>query len=195
MRIKIYKTIFIILLIGAIITIMLIITQYKQNLINEEQNKEVIDTFSKIDEEDSKQLTLNGYNVIGTIEIPKINIKYPILEVENPSPESTKTPMKYSIIKYWGGKVNEYGNLSIAGHNKYDGTMFGKTKNLNIGEIIKLEDLEKNVIDYEIYDKFLTNPNDTSILLTKDINIREVTLITCTRGNKERLIIKAKQKI
>ena len=101
--------------------------------------------------------------------------------------------MKYSIIKYWGGKVNEYGNLSIAGHNKYDGTMFGKTKNLNIGEIIKLEDLEKNVIDYEIYDKFVTNPNDTSILLTKDIKIREVTLITCTRGNKERLIIKAKQ--
>ena len=101
--------------------------------------------------------------------------------------------MKISIVKYWGGKVNDYGNLSIAGHNNHNGTMFGKTKNLEIGDIVELTDLEKRTIQYEIYDKFVTDPNDVSILATNDNSIREVTLITCTNGNKNRLILKARE--
>ena len=101
--------------------------------------------------------------------------------------------MKLSIIKYWGENVNDYGNLSIAGHNNYDGTMFGKTKKLQIGDIVEMTDLTGQTISYSIYDIFVTDPNDVSILLPKDEKIREVTLITCTNGNKERLILKAKE--
>lgn len=101
--------------------------------------------------------------------------------------------MKYSIVKYWGENVNDYGNLSIAGHNNYDGTMFGKTKNLVLGDIVELTDLNNQTINYEIYDIFVTDPNDVTILETKDKSIREVTLITCTNGNKERLILKARE--
>ena len=108
-------------------------------------------------------------------------------------PEETKEPMKISIVKYWGGKVNEYGNLSIAGHNNYDGTMFGKTKKLKIGDIVELTDLENQTIQYQIYNIFVTDPNDVTILETKDETIREVTLITCTNGNRSRLILKAKE--
>lgn len=120
-------------------------------------------------------------------------MEYPILELEDINPEEAKAPMKLSIIKYWGGKVNEYGNLSIAGHNNYNGTMFGKTKKLEIGDMVELTDLNNTTIKYQIYDKFVTDPNDVTILHTKDNNIREVTLITCTNGNKERLILKAKE--
>lgn len=101
--------------------------------------------------------------------------------------------MKYSIVKYWGENVNEYGNLSIAGHNNYDGTMFGKTKKLQLGDKVELTDLKNQTIQYEIYDIFVTDPNDVTILQTKDKSIREVTLITCTNGNKNRLILKAKE--
>ena len=125
--------------------------------------------------------------------IPKINIQYPILAIETSNPEETKEPMKYGIVRYWGGNVNAYGNLSIAGHNNYNGTMFGKTKNLEIGDIVELTDLTKTTMQYEIYDIFVTDPNDVSILATNDETIREVTLITCTNGNRERLILKAKQ--
>ena len=59
--------------------------------------------------------------------------------------------MKFSIVKYGGGSVNGFGNLSIAGHNNYDGTMFGKTKNLEVGDIVKLTDLKKQTITYQIY--------------------------------------------
>ena len=140
-----------------------------------------------------ENIEMNGYKVIGIVTIPKIELQYPILDIDTYNPEETKEPMKISIVKYWGGKVNEYGNLSIAGHNNYDGTMFGKTKNLEIGDIVELTDLENTTIQYQIYDKFVTDPNDVTILATNDETIREVTLITCTNGNKNRLILKAKE--
>ena len=71
--------------------------------------------------------------------------------------------------------------------------MFGKTKYLESGDIIELTDLNNVTIQYSIYDIFVTDPNDVTILQTKDESVREVTLITCTNGNKQRLILKAKE--
>lgn len=194
MKLKIYKILFTILLIAVIIVIGLIAIKYGRNHINDKENQKTVETFSRVVTEDSQEnVTMNGYKVIGVVKIPKIQIEYPILDIDTYNPEETKEPMKISIVKYWGGKVNEYGNLSIAGHNNYDGTMFGKTKKLEIGDIVELTDLENNTIQYQIYDKFVTDPNDVTILTTNDETIREVTLITCTNGNKNRLILKAKE--
>ena len=44
-----------------------------------------------------------------------------------------------------------------------------------------------------IYNIFVTDPNDTSILETEDKTKRELTLITCKNGRSERLIIKARE--
>lgn len=199
-ELKIYKAIFYMLLIAGIIIIGMIIYKYGSNQKNEKQSQEVVEAFSNIDfsnnEEESGsqiQLEYKGYKVIGIVKIPKINIEYPILEIGDIDPESAKAPMKLSIIKYWGENVNDYGNLSIAGHNNKDGTMFGKTKKLQNGDIVELTDLNGQTIQYSIYDIFVTDPNDVSILLPKDELIREVTLITCTNGNKQRLILKAKE--
>ena len=194
----IYKTILYILLTILLITVILIIYKYGSNQINEKESQEVIETFKNIEsskeQEDQTEIELEykGYKMIGIVKIPKINIEYPIIEIGDIDPESAKAPMKLSIIKYWGENVNDYGNLSIAGHNNKDGTMFGKTKKMQIGDIVELTDLKNQTIQYSIYDIFVTDPNDVSILLPKD-NIREVTLITCTNGNKERLILKAKE--
>ena len=193
MKLKIYRAIFIILLLGAIILIALIAIKQWKSTENEKENEEVVETFSNIGIQDNETVQLKGYNVIGIVAIPKINIQYPILAIKTSNPEETKEPMRYGIVRYWGGNVNDYGNLSIAGHNNYNGTMFGKTKNLEIGDIVELTDLTKTTMQYEIYDIFITDPNDVSILATNDETIREVTLITCTNGNRERFILKAKQ--
>lgn len=193
MKLKIYKVILAILLIAFIIVLGLIIAKYFNSQKNEELNQETVETFSNINTQENEKIEMQGYEVIGIVKIPKINLEYPILNIETSNPEETKAPMKISIVKYWGGKVNDYGNLSIAGHNNHNGTMFGKTKNLEIGDIVELTDLEKRTIQYEIYDKFVTDPNDVSILATKDNSVREVTLITCTNGNKNRLILKARE--
>ena len=193
MKLKIYKIIFTILLIIFFIVLSLIIIKYVGNQITEKENQEIVETFSTVDNKENEKIEMQGYEVIGIVKIPEINLEYPILDIETANPEETKEPMKISIVKYWGGNVNDYGNLSIAGHNNYDGTMFGKTKQLQLGDIVELTDLEKNTIKYEIYEKFVTDPNDVTILATNDSSIREVTLITCTNGNKNRLILKARE--
>lgn len=194
MKLKIYKILFIILIILAIVTISFIVLKYSKNYLAEKENQKTVETFSsQLDNEKNEEITMNGYKIIGIVKIPKIEIEYPIVDIDTYNPEETKEPMKFAIVKYWGTNVNEYGNLSIAGHNKYDGTMFGKTKNLEIDDIVELTDLNHQTIQYKIYEKFITNPNDVTILQTKEENIREVTLITCTNGNKQRLILKAKE--
>lgn len=215
MKLKICKIIFIILLIAAIIVLGLIIFKYGRNQINEKETQEIVDAFRNIDfpdtvaeneinqngivegeitnTEKAMPLEYKGYKVIGIVNIDKIGIEYPILEIENIDPETAKVPLQYSIIKYWGNDVNDYGNLSIAGHNYIDGTMFGKIKKLEIGDIIELTDLTGKTVQYSVYDIFSTEPNDVSILLPEEENSREVTLITCTNGNKKRLIVKARE--
>ena len=204
MKLKIYKCFFIILIIALIIVIGLIILKNINSYLNDIENGKIVEAFiqsvdreiienEETNENEKQDVYMNGYKVIGTIKIPKINIEYPILDVETNNPADTEKPMKISIVKYWGGKVNDYGNLSIAGHNNYNGTMFGKTRKLEIGDFIELTDLDGNTIQYQIYDKFIVDPNDITILKTNDEKIREVTLITCTNGHKNRLIIKAKE--
>jgi len=204
MKLKIYKTFFIILILIIIVLSVLIVIKYRKSYLNEQENKEVLEVFSKeisnienLEEnnENEVNIKINGYKVIGIVKIPKINIEYPILDIDTYNPSETKEPLKYSIVKYWGNSVNEYGNLSIAGHNNYDGTMFGKTKKLRIGDLVELTDLNNKTIQYSIHNVFKTDPNDVSILETNNQNIREVTLITCTNGNRQRLIIKAKEVI
>lgn len=194
MKNKVYKVIYILLIIALIIVVILIAGKELTSKNNEKLNQEVLSEFNNItDTNQIGELTLNGYDVIGKVKIPKINIEYPILNIETSNPEETKVPMRYGIVKYWGGNVNDYGNLSIAGHNNYNGTMFGKTKKLEIGDIVELTDLTNRTIQYKINEIFITDPNDVSILKTEDETVREVTLITCTNGNKERLILKARE--
>lgn len=188
----IYKIIFTILVIVAIIIFLIILKKRCDDKSYDKENLQVVEMFHQSEKEVQDEeicLEMSGHKVIGIIKIPVINLEYPIIEY------TTKETMKLSISKFCGGNINDFGNVSLAGHNNYSGTMFGKNKNLKIGDKIYLTDLSKKNIEYEIYDVFVTNPNDTTILETKDDSIREITLITCKNGRSERLIIKAKQNV
>lgn len=184
-RLIFYKVIFVIIAISTIILAILMIYQHRQRQENEERNKEILQELNNNQQAENEIINIDGVKVIGSIKIPKIDLEYPILE------ETTKNNMNLSITKFCGGNINDYGNLALAGHNNRDGTMFGKTKKLQIGDKIELTDLNKVTITYSIVEIFITDPNDVSVLTTGDEKIREVTLITCSNGNKERLVIKA----
>lgn len=191
---KIINIFIIILILAAIIVFGVIIYRYSQYQKNSEEAIEVVAQIEKEFEEKSGteqkvETEYKGYGVVGIIEIPKINIKYPILNKTNDD------SMQYSITKFAGGEVNSIGNFVVAGHNYLDGSMFGKVKQLEIGNEIKLTDLYNNTVTYEIFDIYSVDPNDTSILESVQENTREVTLITCTKGHVERLITKAREKI
>lgn len=184
---KVYNFLLITIIVLIIIVIGLIVIKYGKNRINEKEISSALLDIKQAGQNTTRQLKYKGFDVIGIIQIPKINIEYPILAV------TTKETMRISITKFWGNGVNEVGNLCLAGHNNYDGTMFGKAKKLEVGDVINLTDLEGTSKQYKIYDKYITNPNDISITETKEFGSRELTLITCSNGNKERLIIKAKE--
>ena len=193
MKLKLYKIFLVILFVFIGINIYFIIIKYTNSNLVEKENKKIVETFFR-EKSNDREINMKGYRVIGIVKISKIKIEYPILDIDNYNPEETKEPMKISIVKYWGGNVNDFGNLSIAGHNNYNGTMFGKIKFLEKGDIIEVTDLNNQTLKYFIENIFVTDPNDVTILQTIDEGVREVTLITCTNGNRQRLVLKAREK-
>ena len=191
---KVYNLIIAVLIVALIVVIAMIVIRYGGNYLNE---KEVSASLTTIEEtlnsketeqlESLPELEFKGYKVEGIIEIPKINIKYPIIDHTN---EET---MKVSITKFWGPQANEIGNYTVAGHNNKDGTMFGKTKYLQIGDKIRLTNLRNETIKYEIFKIYSIEPDDVECVESVQSGTREITLITCTNGHKNRLVTKARQ--
>ena len=187
----VYKIILIMLIIAGIIIFAIIFRKQYNDQVYDKENDEVTKNFHELQEAQNQEqpieLQMQGHKVIGIINIPAIDLEYPIID------KTTKETMRISISKFSGGEINEIGNVALAGHNNYSGTMFGKNKNLKIKDKIYLTDLTRRTIEYEIYNIFVTDPNDTSILETEDKTKRELTLITCKNGRSERLIIKARE--
>ena len=185
----------ILLLILVIIAIILIVTIGKI-ISNRNQNDENLkQIISQVNENiqtntdgEIPYIEYQGYQVIGLIQISKINLEYPILI------ETTKDSLTKSITRFGNGKVNEVGNLCLAGHDYINNSMFGGINKLENGDEILITDLYGNKVTYTVFDKYTTNPDDTSVLESVDSNKREVTLITCSNGNKDRLIIRATEK-
>ncbi len=179
------------LIIIAIVVGILICNKYVGRQKNEKKLSEIVTAIENIDvaeaQKKQEKIKIEGYEVEGIIEIPKINIKYPIIN------ETNDAAMKVSITKFWGNKINEIGNYTMAGHNNKDGTMFGKTKYLEIGDTIKMTDLSLNTIEYEIFKIYTIDPDDVTCVESIEPGTREITLITCTNGHKNRLITKARE--
>lgn len=200
-KMKIYKIILLVLILAIIIVLSLITIKVVKSNINEKNLKETVaqiyaqEELTPVSEEDNSENTISaideidmdikGNKVVGIIKIPKIGLEYPILE------KTTVDTLNLSITKFWGNKINEIGNVTLAGHNMLNGTMFGKVKDLQEGDIIELTDIQKVTLKYKIYKIYVTDPNDISCILPEKENVREITLITCTNGNKNRLIVKA----
>ena len=129
----------------------------------------------------------NNISVIGLIEIPKINISYPIIENTN------KDLLKISVCRFSGPFPNRIGNLCIAGHNYKNNSMFSNLSKLLINDSIYITDLNNTKLEYIIYDKFKVRENNLDCI--KNTNNIEITLITCnSSNNSERIVIKAKMK-
>lgn len=124
-----------------------------------------------------------GYQTIGKIKIPKLEIEKYILA------ETTEESLKAAVTKTCGPKANEIGNLCISGHNYVQ--TFGRLKELEIGDKILITDTYNREITYQVYKVYKVDPTDTSCLSQETNGEREITLITCTLGAIKRNIVKA----
>jgi len=143
----------------------------------------------------TKQLTLNDYisensefSVIGLIEIPKININYPIISYINDD------LLKIAPCRFFGPLPNGPGNLCIAAHNYNNYKFFSKLKNLKLNDSIFIYDLSGNKIEYLVYDIFDTDYDDITCTSQETDGKKEITLTTCNNVKNKRTIIKSKER-
>lgn len=131
------------------------------------------------------------YTTEAIIRIPKIDITYPILS------ETSDELLEISVNRYWPKpedmKPNEVGNYCIVGHNYRNGKMFGRLNELENNDIVEIEDLTGRKINYEVYDKFVVDPTDTSCTSQLTKGRKELTLITCTEYGTKRLVVKCRE--
>ena len=132
------------------------------------------------------QKTYKGFGVLGTMEIPATNFKYPVLE------KVTKKSIETAVAFLYGVGLNEPGNSVIIGHNYRNNLFFSNNKKLNIGDKIYITDNDGQRLTYTIYNKFETTPEDTSFYQRDTGGVPEVTLSTCTDDSSARLIICAR---
>ena len=131
------------------------------------------------------------YTTEAIITIPKIDITYPVLS------QTSDELLEISVNRYWPPKgkiqLDEIDNYCIVGHNYRNGKMFGRLNELENGDIVEIDDLTGRTLKYVVYKKYVVQPDDTSCTSQHTNGRKELTLITCTNGNKERLILKAKE--
>ena len=127
-----------------------------------------------------------GYDVSGYISIPKTGIKYPIIST------LSKKALEKGVCVEYGPGPNEPGNTVIAGHNYLNRLFFSKNKNLNAGDKVYITDLYGVTVEYTIYNKYETSPQDTSYFYRDTAGAPEITLATCSQNSSARLILWAK---
>ena len=145
-------------------------------------------------EEEQKVTARDGteYYTIGQIDIPTIDCHYPILASDT---ENFDTLLKIAPVKFHGANPNEVGNFCIVGHNYRNSQFFSKVPKLENGDIIQITDTFGEVVQYEVYDKFIVKNTDTACTSQQTEGRREITLITCTNAsNDDRVIVKAREK-
>lgn len=150
---------------------------------------QVVQIEQKIEVPDEQKLTASDgtiYYTIGVINIPSINVNYPILSTY------TDELLKIAPCRFHGPNPNEVGNLCIAGHNYKNSKFFSKVPNLQLGDKIEITDLSGRMLTYTVYDKFIVNPDELECTSQLTNGNKEITLITCTNDNKQRHIIKAR---
>ncbi|WP_042163748.1 class D sortase [Paenibacillus gorillae] len=125
---------------------------------------------------------------IGTISIPSIKVKLPILE------GATQHNMKYGAAHLKEtAAIGEVGNAAIAAHRaKTKGRLFNRLNEVKVGDKITITQQNKT-FTYKVYQTSVVNPTDVSVLNYNNKD-KLLTLITCTPLGKSthRLIIHAK---
>ena len=134
-------------------------------------------------------LTYKGYKVEGKLEMPTVNLQYPVLE------EMTDAnALEVSVVIQYGVGLNKVGNTVIIGHNYRSGLFFGSNKRMNIGDVVYITDSATGTrVAYQIYNKYTTEESDTSFYNRNTNGKREVSLVTCQSNNKYRLVLLARE--
>ena len=146
-------------------------------------------TQAEVGQSTGKMKQYKGFNTLGTIEIPKTGVSYPVLQ-DPPTPKKLET----AIVALYpqDAELNTVGNVVLVGHNYRNGQFFSNNKKLTNGDKIYITDYKGNKVTYIVYSVYQTNVNDTESYNRDTNGKREITLSTCTdASNDQRIIVLA----
>lgn len=132
-----------------------------------------------------KNSTGSTYRTTGVIDIPKINLSYPIIN------DYSESNLNIAPTKFVGPEINEVGNFVIVGHNNWNREFFSNLNKLKNGDIVTLTDHNNITQDYKVYSISEIKQDNFSCLNQNTNGQVELTLITCIKYKKnKRLVVK-----
>lgn len=132
--------------------------------------------------EESATITLGEYEYMGEIEIPALSLKLPVIN------DWSYPKLKVAPCRYSGSIAGD--DLILAAHN-YD-SHFGKLKNLEVGEEINIVDITGQKYSYQISSMEILEDTQLSDLVKE--GSWDMTLFTCTKGGKMRVVVRCRMK-
>lgn len=184
LKLQLYFSIFFIIVVGFVIV------NYKYKLYKQEQfSNDILNTYNITKLYSNNTYTLDdnsqAFNVLGIIEIPKINIYYPVFS------NYDEDLLKISPCRFYGPLPGKNGNLCIAGHNYDNDKFFSKIVNLSLNDEILLYNNYNKKFSYFVSDIYEVKDDDFSPIYSYNSNSKQLTLITCNNLNNNRIIVKA----
>ena len=164
--------------------IVVAIEDEKEDIQNNEQTPENNQTTTN---QSTSKITYKGYSMIGTIQIPKTNVKAPIVD------KVTTQSISAAVGVLYGAGLNEVGNTVLVAHNYRNGTFFSNNKKLVVGDKIYITDATGKKVEYIIYKTYMADEMDFSYATRNTDGKREISLSTCTTDATKRLVIWAKE--
>lgn len=192
---KVFNALILLVVIGLYIVVALLIYTNFRERKRQEISNGIIDKIDDVIEENEDNpvteatVSYGGfkYTVLGKLRIRKINIYEPILK------ENTVSAYNTALVKMSGPDLNENGNVAIGGHNFMRGNYFIKINRLRENDVVTVTDLTGRSVNYYVYEYGIKSADDASYLAQPDDpNEKIVTLVTCTKGGKERYVVKAR---
>ena len=143
-----------------------------------ELNKEFSNINNEIEDKTIMQtIKINGYDYIGTIIIPSLNLRLPIMS------EYDYDRLKISPCRYYGSIYTN--DLIICAHSYK--THFKYIGNLNQGDKIIITDVSGINYIYAVLEIEILNPNDVSKMIDNQFDL---TLYTCTNDGLKRITVR-----
>ena len=177
----------------AIVIVILLSIFYINSLVEQEKmsnnvisNYNIYRLYSNTEENNLEDNISN--NIFGIIEIPKINLYYPVFST------ISDDLLKIAPCKFHGETLENPDNICIAGHNYNNSLFFSNINLLSKDDEIILYDNLGNSFSYFVFDVYKVKDNDLSPVYDYNENLYELTLVTCDNLNSDRIIIKATQK-
>lgn len=140
-------------------------------------------------EENGSNKLLEKQEVVGLIEIPKLELFFAIVE----GTERYNLSVAIGHMKETAA-LGQKGNCVLAGHRGgIYGDFFKEIHKLEMNDSVYITDKQKVKYEYKVYEQFLVKPTEQTVIQ----NVGEestLTLITCEQNGKMRRIVRCRLK-